>query len=91
MPIIGSWYSVPGQGVELKVAEWRKKYGNIIGHKMGCKNLVLIAGYKETVSALKHKNFQTRIHTTTLTHRTFYKVLGKNDTYLLVSLSFELN
>lgn len=75
-PLIGSWYAIPGQGIEKRVSEWRKKYGNIIGHRVGFKNFVVISGYKEAVSALKNDNFQNRTHTTN-SPETFPKDVGK--------------
>lgn len=44
---------------------------------MGCQNLVVIAGYKETLNALKNNHFQSRHRTINQTFRVFYKVLGE--------------
>ncbi|KAK7595184.1 hypothetical protein V9T40_001617 [Parthenolecanium corni] len=76
LPLIGSWYDIPARGVETKIPGWRKRYGNIIGLKIGFRYLVIVCGNEDIVAGLKHPNFQSRLHTSTLTDRSFRKVLG---------------
>lgn len=77
LPLIGSWYDIPARGVETKIPGWRKRYGNIIGLKIGFRYLVIVCGNEDIVAGLKHPNFQSRLHTSTLTDRSFRKVLGE--------------
>lgn len=60
LPYVGSIYAVPGQGVHHSIEDWRKKYGNIIGHKYGSAYEVYITGIDESLAAMKHPNFQGR-------------------------------
>lgn len=77
LPLIGSWWGLPPKGIENKIPGWRKRYGNIIGHKIGFRYLAIISGNENIVAGLKHPNFQSRLHTSTLTDRSFRKILGK--------------
>ncbi|XKL64911.1 hypothetical protein PGB90_004997 [Kerria lacca] len=76
LPFIGSWYTIPGTKTENQVHGWRKKYGNIIGHKMGHQYMVFISGFEEVVSGLKNSKFQKRIQSKLFQSRTFDQNLG---------------
>lgn len=77
LPIVGSWYSFPATGAAKKVPQWRKRYGNIIGHKFGFKYLVVVTGEEEVINGLKHPNFQNRVNAEFFQSRTRKKKLGK--------------
>ena len=60
LPVIGSIYAVPGQAAHFEIEKWRKKYGNIIGHKYGPSFEIYVTGTEESLAAMKHPNFQGR-------------------------------
>ncbi|XKL64912.1 hypothetical protein PGB90_004998 [Kerria lacca] len=76
LPIVGSWYTIPARKAEDEIHRWRKKYGNIIGHKIGNQYVVFVSGFEEVISALKNKNFQNRFQSKLLRSRTFNRNLG---------------
>uniref|UniRef100_A0AAT9UTP2 Cytochrome P450 3637B1 n=1 Tax=Maconellicoccus hirsutus TaxID=177089 RepID=A0AAT9UTP2_MACHI len=76
LPIIGSAWTIPGKGMEYLIPKWKKKYGNIIGHKLCNEKLVVLCESEDIIEGLKHPNFQGRFHSKFLMQRTRNKPLG---------------
>ncbi|XP_065207646.1 farnesoate epoxidase-like [Planococcus citri] len=76
LPFIGSIWSLPAKGMEYSIPKWKKKYGNLVGHKLGYEKLVVFCGSHEIVEGLKHPNFQGRYKSKFLMQRTLNKPLG---------------
>lgn len=76
LPLIGTWYCLPSVPVSKDVAAWRKKYGNVIGHKLGFRYIVFVTGREEIIAGAKHPNLQARSSSEFFKKRTFGKRLG---------------
>ncbi|XP_065207645.1 farnesoate epoxidase-like [Planococcus citri] len=76
LPFIGTSWILPAKGSEKLIPEWRKKYGNLVGHKLYQEKLVFFCGSQEIIEGLKHPNFQGRYITKYLMQRTLNKPLG---------------
>lgn len=76
-PFIGSAWTIPAKGMEYVIPKWKKKYGNIVGHKLYSEKMAVFCGKEEIFEGLKHPNFQGRYHSKLFLQRTRYQPLGR--------------